>query len=240
MLILGATSDMARAVARRFAGEGWSLILAARNTALLERLSKDIQVRTGREVVSVSFDVLDTDSHKAFWENLSERPDAVFCAVGYLGDQKLAEKDFSQVQRIVLTNYVGILSILNLAAREFETNRKGLIIVVSSVAGERGRQSNYFYGSAKAGLTAYLSGLRNRLSPAHVQVLTVQPGFVMTAMTQNMKLPPLLTAQPDEVAEDILRAVKKGKDVIYTKWFWRYIMGLIRLIPEKLFKRLKL
>jgi len=240
MLILGATSDIARAVARRFAGEGWSLILAARNTALLERLTKDIQVRTGRKVVSVFFDVLDMDSHKAFWENLPERPDAVFCAVGYLGDQKLAEKDFSQVQRIVLTNYVGILSILNLVAREFETNRKGLIIGVSSVAGERGRQSNYFYGSAKAGLTAYLSGLRNRLSPAHVQVLTVQPGFVMTAMTQNMKLPPLLIAQPDEVAEDILRAVKKGKDVIYTKWFWRYIMWLIRLLPEKLFKRLKL
>ena len=240
ILILGATSDIACAVARRFAGEGWRLILAARSTASLERLSKDIQARTGREVVSIAFDVLDMDSHKAFWENLPERPDAVFCAVGYLGDQKLAENDFSEVQRIVLTNYLGILSTLNLAAMEFETNREGLIIGVSSVAGERGRQSNYFYGSAKAGFTAYLSGLRNRLSPAHVQVLTVQPGFVITAMTQNMKLPPLLTAQPDEVAEDVLRGVKKGKDVIYTKWFWRYIMCLIRLIPEKLFKRLKL
>ncbi|MFH0997890.1 MAG: SDR family oxidoreductase [Pseudomonadota bacterium] len=240
LLILGATSDIARAVARRFAGEGWRLILASRSPALLERLSIDIQVRYGREVVSVSFDVLDIDSHKFFWENLPEHPDAVFCAVGYLGDQKLAENDVSEVQRIVMTNYLGILSILNLAAMAFETNRKGLIIGISSVAGERGRQSNYFYGSAKAGFTAYLSGLRNRLSPAHVQVLTVLPGFVMTAMTQNLKLPPLLTAQPDEVAEDILRAVKKGKDVIYTKWFWRYIMGLIRLLPEKLFKRLKL
>jgi len=240
MLILGATSDIARAVARRFAGEGWRLILAARSTASLLRLSTDIQVRTGREVVSVSFDVLDINSHKDFWGNLPECPDAVFCAVGYLGDQKLAESDFSEVQRIVLINYLGILSILNLAAMAFEKNRKGLIIGVSSVAGERGRQSNYFYGSAKAGFTAYLSGLRNRLSPASVQVLTVQPGFVMTAMTQNMKLPPLLTAQPDEVAEDILRATQKGKDVIYTKWFWRYIICLVRLIPEKLFKRLKL
>ncbi len=240
MLILGATSDISRAVARRFAGEGWRLILAVRSPASLERLSTDIHVRYGKDVVPVPFDVLDTDSHNAFWENLPERPDAVFCAVGYLGDQKLAEKDYSEVQRIVLTNYLGILSILNLAAREFEMNRRGLIIGVSSVAGERGRQSNYFYGSAKAGFTSYLSGLRNRLWPAHVQVLTVQPGFVMTAMTQNMKLPPLLTAQPDEVAEDILRAVKKGKDVIYTKWFWRYIMCLIRLLPEKLFKRLKL
>ncbi len=240
MLILGATSDIACAVARRFAGEGWRIILAARSPSSLERLSRDIQVRYGIEAVSVSFDVLDMDSHKAFWENLPERPDAVFCAVGYLGDQKLAEKDFGEVQRIVLTNYLGILSILNLAAMELEKNFKGLIIGVSSVAGERGRQSNYFYGSAKAGFTAYLSGLRNRLSPAHVQVLTVQPGFVMTAMTQNLKLPALLTAQPDEAAEDILRAVRKGKDVIYTKWFWRYIMVLIRLLPEKLFKRLKL
>jgi decaprenylphospho-beta-D-erythro-pentofuranosid-2-ulose 2-reductase len=117
---------------------------------------------------------------------------------------------------------------------------KGRIIGVSSVAGERGRQSNYFYGSAKAGFTAYLSGLRNRLFPACVQVLTVHPGFVTTAMTQNMKLPAILTAHPDEVAEDILRAVNKGRDVIYTKWFWRYIMCLIRLIPENLFKRLAL
>lgn len=240
MLILGANSDISRAVARRFACEGWRLILAARSPALLERLTRDIQVRYERDALSVPFDVLDMASHKAFWEALPERPDAVFCAVGYLGDQKLAEKDFSEVQRIVLTNYLGILSILNLSTREFETNRKGLIIGVSSVAGERGRQSNYIYGSAKAGFTAYLSGLRNRLSPAHVQVLTVQPGFVMTAMTQNMNLPPFLTAQPDEVAEDIFRAVKKEKDVIYTKWFWRYIMALIRLLPEKLFKRLRL
>jgi decaprenylphospho-beta-D-erythro-pentofuranosid-2-ulose 2-reductase len=240
MLVLGATSDIARAVARRFAAEGWGLILAARNPHLLERLSRDIQVRYGNKVVSVLFDVLDMDSHKRFWENLPERPDAVFCAVGYLGDQKLAEKDAAEVQRIVLTNYLGILSLLNLAATEFETNRKGCIIGVSSVAGERGRQSNYFYGSAKAGFTAYLSGLRNRLFPAQVQVLTVHPGFVLTAMTQNMKLPAILTAHPDEVAEDILLAVNKGRDVIYTKWFWRYIMCLIRLIPEKLFKRLTL
>ncbi len=240
MLILGATSDIARAVARRFAAEGWRLILAARSTASLERLSNDIQVRYGKHAALVSFDVLDTDSHQAFWETLPERPDAVFCAVGYLGDHKLAEKDFSEVQRIVLTNYVGVISILNLAAGDFEINRKGLIIGVGSVAGERGRQSNYFYGSAKAGFTAYLSGLRNRLSSAHVQVLTVQPGFVLTAMTRGMNLPPLLTAQPDEAAEDILRAVRKGKDVIYTKWFWRYIMVLIRLLPEFLFKRMKL
>jgi decaprenylphospho-beta-D-erythro-pentofuranosid-2-ulose 2-reductase len=125
MLILGATSDIARAVARRFAAEGWGLILAARSPLLLERIYRDIQVRYGNKVVSVLFDVLDMDSHKSFWENLPERPDAVFCAVGYLGDQKLAEKNVAEVQRIVLTNYLGILSQLNLAAAEFEANREG-------------------------------------------------------------------------------------------------------------------
>lgn len=197
-------------------------------------------MRSGKEVFSVRFDVMDIDSHKSFWENLPERPDAVFCAVGYLGDQKCAEADFSEIHRIVLTNYLGVISLLNLAAREFESYRKGLIIGISSVAGERGRQSNYFYGSAKAGFTAYLSGLRNRLYPASVHVLTVKPGFVMTSMTQQMELPRLLTAQPDEVAKDILQAVKKGKDVIYTKWFWRYIMWIICMIPERFFKKLKL
>ncbi len=240
MLVLGATSDIASAVARRFAEKGWKLILAARNTDSLERVSRDIHVRSGKEVMTACFDVMDIDSHKTFWEKLPERPDAVFCAVGYLGDQKRAETDFSEVHSIVMTNYLGILSILNIAAGEFETIKKGLIIGISSVAGERGRQSNYYYGSAKAGFTAYLSGLRNRLFPASVRVIMVQPGFVMTSMTQHMKLPQLLTAQPDEAAEDILNAVKKGSDVIYTKWFWRYIMWLICLIPEKLFKRLRL
>lgn len=240
MLVLGATSDIAAASARRFAEDGWKPILAARDTASLERIAADLHVRSGKDVATVCFDAADIDSHKAFWENLPERPDAVFCAVGYLGDQKRAETDFTEVHRIVTANYLGLLSILNLAAAEFEANRKGLIIGVASVAGERGRQSNYVYGSAKAGFTAYLSGLRNRLFPASVQVVTVQPGFVMTSMTRHMNLPRLLTAQPDEAAADILKAVKKGKDVVYTKWFWRYIMRIICLIPEKWFKRLKL
>ena len=118
--------------------------------------------------------------------------------------------------------------------------KKGTIVGISSVAGERGRQSNYLYGSAKAGFTAYLSGLRNRLFHKGVHVVTVQPGFVYTSMTENLKLPALLTAKPEDVADAVYQRCKKKKNIIYVKWFWRWIMLIIKIIPEFMFKKLKL
>jgi short-subunit dehydrogenase len=171
---------------------------------------------------------------------LEPKPAGVVCAVGYLGDQKRAEQDFDEAKKLIDTNFTGCVSILNIVANDFEARKKGFIIGISSVAGDRGRLSNYMYGSAKAAFSTYLSGLRNRLQKSGVHVLTVKPGFVATKMTAGMDLPPLLSSSPEEVSEDVFRAYKTGKDELYTKWFWKWIMLTIRLIPEKIFKKLRL
>ena len=240
LLILGGRSDIAKAVAHKFAGNGFNIYLAARNHQELERDVKDIEIRYQIKAQAVEFDVLDFNSHQDFYDSLQEKPLGVVCSVGYLGNQKKAELDFNEADKIIRTNYSGCVSMLSIIARDFEKRQTGFIIGISSVAGDRGRQSNYYYGSAKAGFSAYLSGLRNRLSRSNVPVVTVKPGFVDTKMTEGMGLPPLLTAQPEEVAEDIYRAWEKRKDVVYTKWFWRWIMLIIKNIPELLFKKMKL
>ena len=240
VLILGAKSDIARAVAHCFARAGYDIILAARSSAELEDDARDLRIRYSIKVEVTEFDALDYNSHPAFYVRLDPKPAGVVCAVGYLGDQKLAEQDFVEAKKLIDTNFAGCVSILNLIANDFEMKKKGFIIGISSVSGERGRQSNYMYGSAKAAFTTYLSGLRNRLQKAGVHVLTVKPGFVATRMTEGMDLPDLLTSRPEEVADDVFRAFKAGKDVLYTKWFWKWIMLIIRIIPERIFKKLKL
>jgi short-subunit dehydrogenase len=157
-----------------------------------------------------------------------------------LGDQQEAMRDAAAADRVMRTNYLAPALFLGAAANRFERRGHGTLIGVSSVAGDRGRASNYVYGSAKAGFTAYLSGLRNRLAAKDVQVITVKPGFVATRMTQGMRLPPLLTAQPEEVAAAVLRAEMRGRDTVYVRPVWRLIMAVIRLIPERIFKRLRL
>ena len=240
LLLLGARSDIGRAVARRFASEGFNIVLAARDAAAIDDDRKDLEIRFGIKTMGIIFDALDFSSHNSFFSDMPVRVAGVVCVVGYLGEQKKAEKDFDEARTIMDTNYTGCVSILNRIADDFEKRKEGFIIAISSVAGDRGRQSNYIYGSAKAGFTAYLSGIRNRLAKANVAVLTVKPGFVYTKMTEGIPLPAALTAQPEDVACDIYRAWKRGKDVVYTKWFWRYIMAIIKAIPEKIFKRLSL
>lgn len=240
VLIVGAKSDIARATAREYARHGYDLYLAARNASELEAFANDITVRMQRTVKLLELDILDYESHQAFYEKLEEEPLGVISAIGYLGDQVKAQTDFQETKLIMDTNYSGVASLFNIIANDFERRRSGFIIGISSVAGERGRNSNYFYGSAKAALTAYLSGLRNRLHDAHVHVLTVKPGFVATKMTEGMDLPAKLTAQPEEVAADIYKAQQKNKNVIFTKWIWRWVMLCISHLPETLFKRLSL
>ena len=240
LLLLGATSDIAVAIARRFAAEGYHIQLAARNANRLLPLQSDLAIRHSVTCTLHEFDASRPATHAAFLSSLPTRPDISICVFGYLGDQQLAESDWSECERILQVNYIGAVSILNLIANEYATAGSGLIAGVSSVAGERGRQSNYFYGSAKAGFTAYLSGLRNRLFHKGIHVLTVQPGFVYTRMTENMPLPGMLTATPELVAAEVYRAVKNKKNVVYVKWFWRWIMLIIRSIPEPVFKKLKL
>ena len=240
LLIVGAKSDIAKAVAREYARNGYNIYLAGRAVEEMEAFVTDLKVRSGCKVKALELDILDYASHQAFYDGLEEKPLGVVVAVGYLGEQSKAQNSFEEAKKIMDTNYTGVVSILNIIANDFEARRSGFIVGISSVAGERGRKSNYIYGSAKSALTAYLSGLRNRLYEAQVDVLTVKPGFVDTAMTAGMDLPAKLTAQPDEVAEDIYKAQQGKKSVIYTKWLWRWIMLIITSIPEWQFKKMSI
>lgn len=240
VLILGATSDIAVAVARKFAAEGYSITLAGRGAGRLQAIEADLRVRYGGNVSSVEFDALNFSGHGEFYYSLADKPDVVICVFGLLGDQAQAQTHWDACEEILQSNYVGAVSILNVVANDFEKRRTGVIVGISSVAGERGRQSNYLYGSAKAGFTAYLSGLRSRLFKSGVHVLTVKPGFVRTKMIEDMKTPGPVTAAPKQVAQRIYDAVRRRSDVIYVLPVWGVIMGVIRNIPEGVFKRLKL
>ena len=240
-LILGGNADIGIALAHRFAQEGFDLLLTARREEAFNLAwSDDLQKAHGISVKWLQFEGLDFDSHAAFYEQIAEPLEVVICVFGYLGNQKEAEQNFEEAQTILQSNFTAPVSILNRVANDFAEKGQGTIIGISSVAGERGRQSNYFYGAAKAGWTAYLSGLRNRLHPFGVQVLTVKPGFVRTKMTKGLDLPPLLTASPEALAQSIWRAYRRKQNVLYHRPIWRLIMWIIRHLPEALFKRLRL
>lgn len=240
ILILGATSGIARATAREFAGQGFGILLAARNTEKLTVIQQDLEVRYEMPVSIHAFDALDFNSHQAFWDRLPHKPDVTLCAFGYLGDQEKGQSDWEEARQIIEANYTGAVSILNIVAEDYARQGRGTIIGISSVAGERGRQSNYLYGSAKAGFTAYLSGLRNRLYKKGAHVLTVKPGFVRTKMTEGLNLPKPLTADPEQVAASVYKAYRSKKDVLYVLPVWNVIMKNIKMIPEGVFKRMKL
>ncbi len=241
VLILGATSAIARATAAAFAARGKGLYLASRDLDELQRSAFDLHLRYGIEVRYGLFDAEATATHEAFFQAaLEAMPDlsGVVLAFGYLGDQKAA-RDFSVGEKIIASNFTGAASILSHCANYFEPLKRGFIIGISSVAGDRGRQSNYVYGAAKGALSLYLQGLRNRLFASGVRVITVKPGFVDTAMTFG--LPGLfLVASPQNIGERIVGALGKSADVVYLPWFWRHIMLVIQHIPETIFKRMKL
>lgn len=240
LLILGAKSDIARAVAQQYAAKGWDLLLAGRAINELDDLAKDLVIRHDIKVFLHEFDANDFDSHAAFVHQLPELPDGVITAIGYLGNQQQAEQDWSETEQIMNQNLLGNVSVLNILANLFADRQSGFIIGISSVAGDRGRQKNYLYGAAKAGFSTYLSGLRNRLYQDKVHVLTVKPGFVNTQMTADMDLPQKLTAEPEQVAKAIYKAQQKNKNVLYSKGIWAWIMRIIRAIPEWQFKKMDL
>jgi hypothetical protein len=241
MLLVGATSDIGHATALHYAQGGWRILLAARDTEGARRNAGDIATRTGVEVSVHALDVLESERFAAFIDGLPMLPQTVVCVVGELGEQARAETDIGHAAHVLRTNFEGPALLLNALAERFAARGSGTLVGVSSVAGDRGRASNYFYGAAKAGFTAFLSGLRNRMMAAGVRVLTVKPGFVRTRMTAGMKLPPLLTAEPDEVGRTIFAAAESGRgDVIYVRRIWRPVMMAISSIPEPLFKRMRL
>jgi short-subunit dehydrogenase len=237
VLILGARSDIGRALAQAYAAKGCAIILAARGD--IERECTDLRLRSQATVRGVSFDVTD-GAPDAFFAKLGEVPGTVIMVAGLLGDQAENSADDSAALRVMDTNYTGPARYLLAATRAMAGRTDGCIIGISSVAGERGRASNFVYGSAKAGLTAFLSGLRNQQAKAGLHVMTVKPGFVATQMTAGMKLSPVMTAKPEQVADAIVSAHEKKKDVIYVLGRWRLIMAIIKAIPESVFKKLSL
>lgn len=237
VLILGARSDIGLAVAHAFAARGHAIQLALRDAARAEADRADIALRHGVAVSLHDFDVLDTAGHGAFLDSLPALPQLVVCVIGLLGTQEENRRDPARAALILRSNFEGPAAILERIAERFEARGSGVIVGVSSVAGDRGRASNYVYGAAKAGFTAYLSGLRARLSRAGVRVVTVKPGFVRTAMTAGMQLSPLLTVGPEAVASRIVAVSQGGAEVIYVKRLWWLVMTIIRALPEAIFKK---
>ena len=244
VLILGATSAIARATARLYAERGARLFLVARDPERLDTIAADLRVRGAEHVDVLAADLTEQDRHPeivAAADDAMPAIDVVLIAHGVLPDQDACEADARAALTAIDVNFLSVVSLCTELANLMALRQAGTIAVISSVAGDRGRQSNYIYGAAKGGLNTFLQGLRNRLQPAGVHVVTIKPGFVATPMTEHMpdRSGPLW-AQPEDIAAGIAGAVDKGRNEVYLPGFWALIMLIIRLVPEALFKRLKL
>ena len=240
ILALGATSAIAEATLRLFAERGAQFYLVARNPQKLAAVAADLKTRGASAVATQVMDLDDTVAHPAMLEAAAKSLgtiDLALLAHGVLGDQEQAEKSYLVAESILGTNFMAPVSLITWLANYFEAGGQGTLAVISSVAGDRGRKSNYVYGSSKGALTIFLDGVRNRIDRAGVHVLTIKPGFVATPMTAHLPQGPLF-AQPSKVAAGILRAVEKRKDVVYVPGFWAIIMLIIRMIPRPIFKKL--
>jgi decaprenylphospho-beta-D-erythro-pentofuranosid-2-ulose 2-reductase len=242
ILVLGATSGIAEATCRIWAEQGASLYLVARNQAKLDAVAQDLLTRGAAYVDTAVADLDDTDAHPALLAhavNSLTGMDVAYLAHGILGDQALAEQDFNTAAQILHTNLMAPVSLLTWLANYCVQRHTGTIAVLSSVAGDRGRKSNYVYGSSKAGLSAFLAGLRNRVDREGVTILTIKPGPTRTAMTVGMPKSEKF-ADPNQVAKSIVAAVAAKKDQLYVPFIWAPIMFVIRHIPERIFKKLNL
>lgn len=243
ILIMGATSAIAQACARRWAAQGASLLLAGRKAERLEQIAADLRVRGAARVDVAVLDANDLPAQAALVQRCATdfAPlDVALIAHGTLPDQAACERDAALALREFANNATSVIALLTALAPVFEQQRRGVIAVISSVAGDRGRPSNYVYGSAKAAVSAFCEGLRARLFRSGVHLMTIKPGFVDTPMTAGLPLPGPLVAQPDTVAARIVRGVDQRRDVLYTPAFWALIMLIIRSIPGFVFKRLTL
>lgn len=241
LLLLGGTSDIGKAIAAEYAQHGWNIMLVARDTASAERNAQDLRIRHSVAVRVHHFDLFSRDTYAALMDAFVDAPDTAISVFGMMGDQHRAEAESAHAREILVANFEGPAILLSAVAERMAKRGSGTIVGISSAAGDRGRAKNYFYGAAKAGLTAFLSGLRNRFALQGVHVLTVKPGFVRTKMTEGMSLPSRLTADPREVGRAVYRAAELRKaDVIYVRPIWKLIMMMIRAIPERQFKRMKI
>jgi len=244
VVVLGVTSAIARALAAEFAREGHDLIVCGRDSEETNAIACDLELRHSVRVVAKCFDAEAIDAHAAFVDQCMEdgngTVDGVVLAFGFMDEQSAAQTNPAIARRTIDVNVNATIAICERFAFHFEAARRGFIAGISSVAGDRGRQSNYIYGASKAAMSAYLQGLRNRMCAYGVKVHTIKPGFVDTKMTWGLPLPGALVASPERAAREIHAAILRGKDIAYVPWFWRYIMMIIRAIPEWQFKKMKL
>jgi short-subunit dehydrogenase len=243
ILIIGGTSAIAEATARRFAARGDALVLVGRDAAHLQTIATDLTVRGAPRVVQLLLDVTDFTAHERVLDQ-AERElgglDLALIAHGTLSDQQECQTSTAALRREFDINAISVMTLLTTLANRFEARRQGTLAVISSVAGDRGRSSNYVYGAAKAAVSAFSSGLRQRLARSGVNVLTIKPGFVDTPMTAGIQNKNLLWAKPERIAVGIERAIDSRRSVVYLPGFWRFVMLVIRSIPERIFQRLKL
>ena len=243
ILIIGATSAIASACARIWAVEGSEFFLVARNMEKLEQTAADLQARGAKSVLLYNMDATDLAAHPAMLEsclNHIRQIDIALIAHGTLPDQQTCEQDAAIALKEFSNNATSVIALLTLLANQFEAQRCGTLAVISSVAGDRGRPSNYLYGTAKAAVSTFCEGLRARLHKVGVHVMTIKPGFVDTPMTQGMPLPAVLVAKPEQVAQRIIRGLERKTSTLYTPGFWALIMLAIRNIPTPIFKRMSL
>ncbi len=236
ILILGATSELAIALAHKLAEQRQPLCLGARNTALLKEIASDLQLRYQIDVTLFTYKAASLQQNKKNLAKHLHNLKGVISVIGFNGDQELAKRDEKHRAEILSANFIAPLASIEQALPHLALVENSFVAGISSVAGERGRKKNYFYGSAKAAFTAALSGLRQRYH-GRVHILTVKPGFFYSKATRHMNLPGHLTVEATRVAEDVLRAINKKKQTIYSPWFWRYIMLIVRNLPEFIFKR---
>jgi short-subunit dehydrogenase len=242
ILVLGATSGIAEATCRIWAGQGHHLYLVGRSHSKLQVVAADLRTRGAASVYTAVADLDDTDRHAELLThavNTLTGLDIAYLAHGILGDQIQGEQNFTHAAQILHTNFVSVVSLLTWLSNYFVQRHSGVLAVLSSVAGDRGRKSNYLYGASKAGLSAFLGGLRNRVDREGVTVLNIKPGPVKTAMTAHMKGSQKF-ADVDKVAQAIVTAVEKKRDTLYVPFQWQPIMFVIRHIPETVFKKLNL
>lgn len=242
IVIIGANSAIGTACARKYAADKHRLFIAARDQTQIDILAKDLRVRGARDVSSLTFDALDFDSIKELANSIivmCSKIDILIITHGTLPDQNAIQDDGNEIVKAFFVNQISTILLASKLSVVFEKQRCGTIVIIGSVAGDKGRQSNYIYGAAKSALETFTQGLRNRLSDYEVKVLLIKPGFVDTPMTAGFDKG-MLWVKPEKVAKDITRAIANNSYVCYTPWFWRYIMFIVRNIPETLFIRMKL
>lgn len=243
ILVVGATSAIATACARRWAAQKAEFFLVARDAVKLEQAAADLSSRGAAAVHTHALDLNQFEAHPGMLDGCQRALgglDLALVAHGTLPDQRACEQDVDLALREFSTNGLSVIALLTLLANRFEEERRGVIAVISSVAGDRGRPSNYLYGAAKGSVTVFCEGMRARMSKVGVHVLTIKPGFVDTPMTRGLPLPTLLAASPAKVADSICRAVERKSNSVYVPAFWAAIMLMIKSIPDPIFKRLNL